>query len=241
MYSTPTSRLPIWDASRMRWASPPESESADRPRVRYSSPTFLRNRRRSFTSFRIGRAMPGSSPPAPRPLPRSGTLSKNASASLTGSSTTSPMLFPCTSTERLSGLSRLPPHVGHGCSSMNSPSCSRTLAGAQPGAIRTRAERRVEGELTRLELGQRQPALGAGVALREQRRARAPRPLRRHLHRAVGGLERRLDRVRQARAVRLADHEAIDHYGDVVVLAAIQLWYLGQIVRLTVHPHPHEA
>src|SRR5439155_11020115 len=34
-------------------------------------------------------------------------------------------------------------------------------AGAQPGAIRTRAERRVEGELTRLELGQRQPALWA--------------------------------------------------------------------------------
>src|SRR6266550_933488 len=48
----------------MRCASPPERESAERPRVRYSRPTLLRKRRRSFTSLRIGRAISGSRPPA---------------------------------------------------------------------------------------------------------------------------------------------------------------------------------
>src|SRR2546429_8078678 len=47
-------------------------------------------------------------------------LSKNCSASVTGRSTTSPMLLPWSSTDRLSGRSRLPPHVGHGCSIMRS-------------------------------------------------------------------------------------------------------------------------
>src|SRR5437879_543315 len=41
-------------------------------------------------------------------------------------STTSPRLFPPTSTARLSGRSRLPPQVGHGCSTMYASSCSRT-------------------------------------------------------------------------------------------------------------------
>src|SRR5690348_15303081 len=50
----------------MRWASPPESESAERPRVRYSRPTLRRKRRRSFTSLRMGRAISGSRPPPPR-------------------------------------------------------------------------------------------------------------------------------------------------------------------------------
>src|SRR5438132_5276370 len=100
----------------MRCASPPERESAERPRVRYSRPTLLRKRRRSFTSLRIGRAISGSRPPAVRPFPRSGMLSKNCSASVTGRSTTSPMLLPWSSTDRLSGRSRLPPHVGHACS-----------------------------------------------------------------------------------------------------------------------------
>ena len=112
----------------MRCASPPERDSADRPRVRYSRPTFLRNRSRSFTSFRIGPAIAGSRPG--RPLPRSGSDSKNASASATDNSTTSPMLFPCTRTERLSGRSRLPRHAGHGCSTMYSSSCSRTPSDA---------------------------------------------------------------------------------------------------------------
>jgi hypothetical protein len=34
MYMTPTSPAPIWLARRMRWASPPESVSALRSRVR---------------------------------------------------------------------------------------------------------------------------------------------------------------------------------------------------------------
>src|SRR2546422_3556388 len=61
----------------MRCASPPERESAERPRVRYSRPTLLRKRRRSFTSLRIGRAISGSRPAAVRPFPRSGMLSRS--------------------------------------------------------------------------------------------------------------------------------------------------------------------
>src|SRR5205807_4228662 len=46
-------------------------------------------------------------------------------------------------------------------------------AGAESGALRTRAERRVERELPRLGLPERASARRAGVALREQRRLRA--------------------------------------------------------------------
>ena len=53
-------------------------------------------------------------------------LSKKSMARCTGRSTTSPMLVPWTSTDRLSGLSRLPPHVWQGCSIMNSSSVART-------------------------------------------------------------------------------------------------------------------
>src|SRR5713101_7004538 len=40
------------------------------------------------------------------------------------------MFFPWTRTDRLSGLSRRPPQLGHGCSTMNSSSCSRMLSEA---------------------------------------------------------------------------------------------------------------
>src|SRR6266550_4252624 len=58
----------------MRWASPPERDSAERPSVRYSRPTSLRNRSRSRTSLRMGAAISGSSPGLP--LFRTGTFSK---------------------------------------------------------------------------------------------------------------------------------------------------------------------
>ena len=64
----------------MRCASPPDSDSAERPSVRYSSPTSLRNRSRSRTSLRMGAAISGSSPGLP--LPRTGTFSKKVNASV---------------------------------------------------------------------------------------------------------------------------------------------------------------
>ena len=69
---TPVSPEPIWLASRMRCASPPDSVSAERSSERYSSPTFTRNCRR----FRISRTIfsaiacftPGSSRPWKNPI-----------------------------------------------------------------------------------------------------------------------------------------------------------------------------
>ena len=53
MYITPTNPAPIWLASRMRCASPPDSESALRSRVRYSRPTLTKNVSLSRISFSI--------------------------------------------------------------------------------------------------------------------------------------------------------------------------------------------
>src|SRR5207249_11489098 len=118
-----------------------------------------------------------------------------------------------------------------------------TLFRSQPGTLGTRAERGVKRELARLELGQREPALGTGVALGEERRFRAsrPSPVTRDFHSAVRSPERRLDRVRQAAAVGLAHRKSVDHDGDVVVLPAIQLGHLGQVVRHAVDAHAYEA
>ena len=115
--------------------------------------------------------------------------------------------------------------------------------GPQPGTLGTRAERGVKRELARLELGQREPARGTGVALGEERRFRAsrPSPVTRDFHSAVRSPERRLDRVRQAAAVGLAHRKSVDHDGDVVVLPAIQLGHLGQVVRHAVDAHAYEA
>src|SRR2546422_8232846 len=67
-------------------------------------------------------------------------------------------------------------------------------AGAESGALGASAERRIERELPRLELGEREPARRAGVALREERRLRAPptpptpptRAMLHDFHHAVG-------------------------------------------------------
>ena len=105
----------------MRWVSPPESDVGAAAQREILEPDvaqepepvahFLEDRaRRSRDRAPAGRC------------DRSGTLSKNSSARSTGSSTTSPMLRPFTSTARLSALSRLPPQVWQGCSIMNSSS-----------------------------------------------------------------------------------------------------------------------
>ena len=109
-------------------------------------------------------------------------------------------------------------------------------SGAESRAVGARTERRIERELPRLELGQRQAARGAGIALGKERGRAAAH----HLHGPVRGLERRLDRVGEPRAVRPADHEPVDHHRDIVVLATVELRDLGQVVGLAVYPNPHE-
>ena len=52
-YITPVSPEPICEASRMRWASPPDRVSAERSRDRYCRPTSFRKRRRLAISRMI--------------------------------------------------------------------------------------------------------------------------------------------------------------------------------------------
>jgi len=111
-------------ASLMRCASPPESDSALRFSVRYSSPTSMRKRSRSRTSFSTGPAMSASSPGCPGA--RSGIERTKSFASLTESSPNSPMFLPAIVTASDSGLSRIPLHSGQTATTMYSSSSLRT-------------------------------------------------------------------------------------------------------------------
>ena len=115
--------------------------------------------------------------------------------------------------------------------------------GADAVAVGTGAERRVEGELPRLELGEREAADRAGEALGEHDRLalRRAASVPDHLDDAVGGLERGLDRVVEPRAVVGAHHQPVHHDRDVVVLAPVERRDLGQVVGLAVHPDADEA
>src|SRR4029077_4184057 len=112
---------------------------------------------------------------------------------------------------------------------------------SQSRAIGTRPERRIERELPRLELGDRQAAGGARVALGEERAFWRAASVPHDFDHAVGGAQSSLDGVGQTAPARRPHGEAIHHDGDVVVLAAIELGNLTQVIGLTVHTRPDEA
>ncbi len=104
---------------------------------------------------------------------------------------------------------------------------------------------RVEAEEARLELVE--GALGvhvAGVALRVDRVGELLTVLLADHHQPVRGAERRLDRVRQARARAVPHHQAVDHRIDVVLLVtaevqrvlALVLQDLRELHHRAVHP-----
>ena len=103
----------------MRWASPPESVSADRTRERYSRPTLLRNVRRLEISFRIRSAMAifcGASL----------TLSNQRNESLSDIADSSWMVRSPTLTLRASMRKRVPSHSGQVLVEIYFESSSRT-------------------------------------------------------------------------------------------------------------------
>ncbi len=118
MYSTPTRLDPIWVASLIRCASPPDSVAAARSSVRYPTPTLSRKRSRSTISFMIRAAIWVSELLSSRP-------SRNEIASRADLRVNWWIPIPPTSTARLSGRSRAPPHSGQGITDMYSSIRSR--------------------------------------------------------------------------------------------------------------------
>ena len=103
-YITPVSPEPICEASRMRWASPPDKVPDWRESDRYSSPTLFKKFSRSTISFKILWAISRfcglsfSSAPANHP-----------SACLIDMAETSMMSSPAILIASASGFRRLPP------------------------------------------------------------------------------------------------------------------------------------
>ena len=118
MYSTPTSDEPICVASRMRWASPPDSVAAARSIDRYPTPTFSRNCSRSSISRSTSRAIRRSWSESSRS--RTHSSARRADSAVKWWIAVSPI-----STARDSGRSRAPLHSGHGRRVMYSSIFSR--------------------------------------------------------------------------------------------------------------------
>ncbi len=106
IYSTPIRLDPICVASRIRWASPPDRLPVARSSVRYSMPTSARNVSRARISLRICAAIFNS-------VSFNVMDSKKRCASLIEYDVTRSIDVSATRTARLSGRSRLPPHVSH--------------------------------------------------------------------------------------------------------------------------------
>src|SRR3569833_2187730 len=103
---------------------------------------------------------------------------------------------------------------------------------AESPARRTRAERRVEREVARLELRQRDPARRTPVALGEDLGRYGLRI--RDFDDAVGQLQRGIDRIGEPATIFAAHDEAIDDDGDVVILPAIELWRIRDFDQFAV-------
>ena len=113
----PTRPEPIWVASRMRCASPPDSVPAARDSDRYSSPTSSRKPSRDWISLSTWPAI-ACSRGAQRQRVEELRRSRRSTARATSAIDFAPC-FPADSvTARISGLSRVPSHSGHGTSRM---------------------------------------------------------------------------------------------------------------------------
>ena len=119
---------------------------------------------------------------------------------------------------------------------LGSPRMSSSLTSrlhAESAAARAGAERRVEGELARLELGQRDAARRDSRSAR--RRAASRRSSCAHdLDDAVGELERRLERIGEAAAIFGANDQPVDDDRDAVVLLLVQLRRVRELDQLAV-------
>src|SRR6185436_19401323 len=112
-------------------------------------------------------------------------------------------------------------------------------AGAETVAVDAHAQRAVERERLRRQLGQPDAAVGTGARFAVGALARLA--LDRHDHRTAAGLHRRLDRIGQARAIARVDADAIDHDLDGVLLLLVEGGDVLQPLDQAVDAHAREA
>ncbi len=96
----------------------------------------------------------------------------------------------------------------------------------------------VEGEHPRRQFGQAHVAVGAGVALAEEK---LPALCEVGLDESVGETGRDLQGVAQSLADSLADEDPVDDDVDVVAFAFVQGDFVGQVPDRSVDLHPHVA
>ena len=112
-------------------------------------------------------------------------------------------------------------------------------AGAESAAGGAGAERRVEREVARLELRERDAADRAAVSLGEEMGAAVVLPL--NFDQTFGELERGLDGIVETAAIFGAHHEAVDDDGDVVVHPPIELRRIGDFDQIAVDDRADES
>src|ERR1051325_8374827 len=150
---------------------------------------------------------------------------------------------------------RFPPRENHALQNRDTRITEQQLLGhatarPQAAARRAGAERRIEGEVARLELRERDAAYGASELLREEldvtgsfaalRMART-RTRASHLRNPVGQLERGLEGICETRAILSLHRKSIDDHRDAVILPPVQLRRTGDLDQFTVHPGADEA
>ena len=117
--------------------------------------------------------------------------------------------------------------------------------GADARALRARAPRSVEGELSGLELLHRDVVLvGAGQLLGEPAltlRVVGIEVDELHAHDALGQAQRRLHRVGEALLGAGADRDPVHHHVDVVLELLVQGGWIGERMHLAVDPGAGEA
>ena len=146
---------------------------------------------------------------------------------------------------RLAQMSaRLAPRENHALENRDARVAEDELFGdfvlhAEAAAARARAEGRVERELPRLELGEREPARRAAVALGEELRRAGV--VAHDVDDAVGQAKRRLERIGEPAAILGASDQAVDDDRDAVVVLLAQLGRRRELDRLSIDDRAHEA
>ena len=111
---------------------------------------------------------------------------------------------------------------------------------AQTSAVRASAEGVVKREQPRLNRRQAHATVVAGKMLAEQQKL-CLLAQRRHLHEAVGQLQRRLHRISKALLNPLAHRQTVNNHRQAVLAPLIQLDILIQSAHLAVYIHAHIA
>src|SRR6185436_5963410 len=109
---------------------------------------------------------------------------------------------------------------------------AHATACAEAAAFWTCPERRIEREVARLELGERDAAGGTAVSLGEELDNLSFAVA--HLDEPFGELERGLERIGESAPIRGTDDQSVDNYFDRVILPPIELRRVGNLDELAV-------